>query len=153
MRGEKHMTGYEVKKCSSFHSEDKLRSNLKNLFSSYLLQLREARRREELPESYFTDSLSSRELQHCCCPKLKLIHSQLVPLTVTAAANQTLSTCKPEGCWREARAQYGERWWWRGETRWRRGEAKPRARESQMRSSILYSQGTGCIWDSAFPYL
>lgn len=102
--------GCEVKKCSSFQSEDKLWSNLKNLFSSYLLQLREARRREEVTESYFMGhTLSSRELQHCCCLKLKLIHSQLVPLTVTAAANQPLSTCKPEGCWREARARDGER--------------------------------------------
>lgn len=49
---------------------DKKWSDLKKLFSSYLLQLREARKREELTESYFMGlSLSSRELQHCCCLK------------------------------------------------------------------------------------
>lgn len=53
MREGKHMTGCELKKCSTFQSQDKLWSDLKNLFSSYLLQLREARRREELTESYF----------------------------------------------------------------------------------------------------
>ena len=42
------MTGCELKKCSSFQSQDKLWSDLKNLFSSYLLQLREARKKEEL---------------------------------------------------------------------------------------------------------
>ncbi len=69
MREGKHMTGCELKKCSSFQSQDKLWSDLKNLFSSYLLQLREARKRE-LTESYFMGlSLSSRELQHYCCLK------------------------------------------------------------------------------------
>lgn len=47
------MTGCGLKKCYSFQSQDKLWSDLKNLFSSYLLQLREARKREELTESYF----------------------------------------------------------------------------------------------------
>lgn len=70
MREGKHMTGCELKKCSSFQSQDKLWSDLKNLFSSYLLQLREARKREELTESYFMGlSLCSRELQHYCCLK------------------------------------------------------------------------------------
>lgn len=53
MREGKHMTGCELKIRSSFQSQDKLWSDLKNLFSSYLLQLREARRREEQTESYF----------------------------------------------------------------------------------------------------
>ena len=53
MREGKHMTGCELRNCSSFQSQDKLWSDLKNLFSSYLLQLREARKRRELTESYF----------------------------------------------------------------------------------------------------
>lgn len=48
MREGEHMTGCELKKCYSLQSQDKLWSDLKNLFSSYLPQLREVRKREEL---------------------------------------------------------------------------------------------------------
>lgn len=70
IRERKHRMGCELQKCSSFQSQDKLWSDFKKLFSSYLLQLRGARRREELTKSYFMGlSLSSRELQHCFCLK------------------------------------------------------------------------------------
>lgn len=66
---EKPLTGCEFQKCSSFHSQNELWSDLKKLFNSYLLQLREARRREEVAESYFMDlSHSSGELQHLLLP-------------------------------------------------------------------------------------
>lgn len=54
IREVKHMKGGDLEKCSSFGSRNKLWSDLKKPFSSYLLQLREARRRrEETTESYF----------------------------------------------------------------------------------------------------
>lgn len=79
-----------MEKCSSFRSWNKLLSILffsffggKKLFGSYLLQLREARRREEPTQSHFmglSPFLSTFQLKQCCCLKppgarLTLIHS------------------------------------------------------------------------------
>lgn len=159
----KHMTGCELKKRSSFQSQDKLWSDFKNLFSSYLLQLREVRRREQLTESYFMGfSLSpAGRLQHCCClkPLEQGWHSS------TLSRFHWLSQQLPINCYLpESLRAAGDRQEQRMEgdddegVRWRGGEeeganGKNRERESQMRPGILCSLGTGCIWDSAFPYL
>lgn len=63
------MAGCELQKCSSFHAENKLWYDLKMLFGSYLLELREAKRKEEVTESYFMGfCCSSRKLQHLLLP-------------------------------------------------------------------------------------
>lgn len=58
MREGKLLTGCELKKCSSFQSQDKLWSDLKNLFSSHLLQLREARKKRRSDWVLFHGPLS-----------------------------------------------------------------------------------------------
>lgn len=63
------MAGREVQKCPRFHAENKLWSFLKMLFGPYLLQLREAKRMEEVTESYFMGfSRFSGKLQHLLLP-------------------------------------------------------------------------------------
>lgn len=156
MREGKHMTGCELRKCSSFQSQDKLWSDLKNLFSSYLLQLREARKRRELTESYFMGlSLSPAGSYNTAAALSPWSKADTHPLS--AGSTDCHSSCQSTAIYLEAwglleRAEDGERWWWRGETRRRRGE-EGKERESQMRPGILCSLGKGCIWDSAFPYL
>lgn len=91
IREVKHLKGKPMEKCSSFRSWNKLLGILffpsffggKKLFGSYLLQLREARRREEPTQSHFmglSPLLSTFQLKQCCCLKppgarLTLIHS------------------------------------------------------------------------------
>lgn len=59
----------EFEKHSRFHTQNKFRSDLKKLFGSYLLQLREAERKEEVTESYFMGfSHSNRKLQRLLLP-------------------------------------------------------------------------------------
>jgi len=71
---------------------------------------------------------------------LPFCHFQPVPLAVTAAANQPLSTLKPEGCQRKVRARDGERQWWRGEKKGRTEEAAKEKIESvEARHSRLPS--------------
>lgn len=107
----------EFEKHFRFHTQNKLWSDLKKLFGSYLLQLREAQRKEEVTESYFMGfSHSSRKLQRCCCLKpleqgwhsstLSSFHwlSQQLPI-------KRFRTLKPQGGRREAGTEDGRRRW------------------------------------------
>lgn len=129
MREGKHMTGCELKIRSSFQSQDKLWSDLKNLFSSYLLQLREARRREEQTESYFMGlSLSPAGSYNTAAALSPWSKADTHPLSdsSTDCHSSCQSTAIYLEAWglleREARAADGGRRWWRGETRRRTGE-------------------------------
>lgn len=70
-RKNSRMAGCEFQKCSSFHTQNKLWSDLKKLFGSYLLQLREAERKEEVTESYFMGFSPSGSYNICCLKPLE----------------------------------------------------------------------------------
>lgn len=100
------MAGCEFQKCSSFHTENKLLSDLKTLF--WLLPASAERSKEKKKKKRWLSLISRASLApagsyNACCrlkppgARLTLIHSQLVPPTVTAAANQALSYLEARG--------------------------------------------------------
>lgn len=107
IREVKHMKGGDLEKCSSFGSRNKLWSDLKKPFSSYLLQLREARRRREEPtESYFMgplspSPLSSSELRQTAAALSPPSKADTHPLS--AGSTDCHSSCQSTAIYLEAR--------------------------------------------------
>lgn len=132
MREGDHMTACSLKKCSTSPLLLNLRINSGAIWKTYLAptcfsweKQGEGKKRRSLI------SWVSLSLLHPGCLKppgarLTLIHSQPVPLTVTAAANQPLSTWKPEGL-----PERGKGTGWRGSMRKEGDEARRRGEKQK----------------------